>query len=120
MARLALEIADIFHAHGPAWRSANVGHLSLGQLKVMSAIEHCRTAAFGGHVARCEKCANTQIAYNSCRKPGRSFVGFGQSNGQGYHQRSWRHEFSDPGTAGTPNRRIPSPPGTANHDPKAW
>ncbi len=67
MPRLALEIADIFRAYGPAWRSANVGHLSLGQLKVMSAIEHCRTAAFGGHVARCEKCANTQIAYNSCR-----------------------------------------------------
>ena len=67
MPRRALEIADIFRAHGPAWRSANVGHLSLGQLKVMSAIEHCRTAAFGGHVARCEKCANTQIAYNSCR-----------------------------------------------------
>ncbi len=37
MPRLALEIADIFRAHGPAWRSANVGHLSLGQLKVMSA-----------------------------------------------------------------------------------
>jgi len=67
MPRLALEIADIFRAYGPTWRSANVGHLSLGQLKVMSAIEQCRTAAFGGHVARCEKCANTQIAYNSCR-----------------------------------------------------
>ncbi|MFB3149930.1 MAG: transposase zinc-binding domain-containing protein, partial [Alphaproteobacteria bacterium] len=67
MARLALEIADIFRAHGAAWRRANAGHVSLGQLKVMSAIEHCRTAAFGGHVARCEKCANTQIAYNSCR-----------------------------------------------------
>ena len=62
-----MEVADIFRAYGPAWRRANVGHLSLGQLKVMSAIEHCRTAAFGGHVARCEKCANTQIAYNSCR-----------------------------------------------------
>ncbi len=48
MPRERLEIADIFRAHGPAWRSANVGHLSLGQLKVMSAIEHCRTAAFGG------------------------------------------------------------------------
>jgi hypothetical protein len=67
MPRLALEIADIFRAHGPTWRRAEAGHLSLGQLKVMSAIEHCRTAAFGGHVARCEKCANTQIAYNSCR-----------------------------------------------------
>ncbi len=65
--RPAVEVADIFRAYGPAWRSANVGHVSLGQLKVMSAIEHCRTAAFGGHVARCEKCANTQIAYNSCR-----------------------------------------------------
>ena len=65
--RPAVEVADIFRAYGPAWRRANVGHLSLGQLKVMSAIEHCRTAAFGGHVARCEKCANTQIAYNSCR-----------------------------------------------------
>ena len=67
MPRERLEVADIFRAYGPAWRSANIGHLSLGQLKVMSAIEHCRTAAFGGHVARCEKCANTQIAYNSCR-----------------------------------------------------
>ncbi len=67
MPRERLEIADIFRAHGLAWRTANAGHVSLGQLKVMSAIERCRTAAFGGHVARCEKCANTQIAYNSCR-----------------------------------------------------
>jgi Putative transposase/Transposase zinc-binding domain len=41
--------------------------VSLGQLKVMSAIERCRTAALGGHVARCEDCAYTTIAYNSCR-----------------------------------------------------
>ena len=67
MARPALEVADIFRAHGPAWRRAQAGHLSLGQLKVMSAIEHCRTAALGGHVARCEKCEHTHIAYNSCR-----------------------------------------------------
>src|SRR5207237_3471935 len=59
--------ADIFRRHGPAWRRANAGHVSLGQLKVMSAIESCRTAARGGHVARCEACAHTQIAYNSCR-----------------------------------------------------
>ena len=65
MPRLALEIADIFRAHGPAWRSANAGHVS--QLKVMSAIERCRTAALGGHVARCEECAHEHIAYNSCR-----------------------------------------------------
>ena len=67
MARPAFEVADIFRDHGPAWRKANAGHVSLGQLKVMSAIESCRTAALGGHVARCEKCAHTQISYNSCR-----------------------------------------------------
>jgi ssDNA-binding Zn-finger/Zn-ribbon topoisomerase 1 len=62
-----LEVADIFRAHGPAWREAKAGHVSLGQLKVMSAIESCRTAALGGHVARCENCSHTQISYNSCR-----------------------------------------------------
>jgi hypothetical protein len=62
-----LEVADIFRDHGPAWRQANAGHVSLGQLKVMSAIESCRTAALGGHVLRCEACSHTQIAYNSCR-----------------------------------------------------
>ena len=67
VARPALEVADIFRDHGPAWREANAGHVSLGQLKVMSAIESCRTAALGGHVARCEDCAHTRIAYNSCR-----------------------------------------------------
>jgi hypothetical protein len=67
LSRPALEVADIFRGHGPAWRRANAGHVSLGQLKVMSAIESCRTAALGGHVARCEKCSHTHIAYNSCR-----------------------------------------------------
>jgi hypothetical protein len=69
MSRPALEVADIFRDHGAAWRRANAGHISLGQMKVMSAIERCRTAALGGHVARCEnqKCAHTVIAYNSCR-----------------------------------------------------
>ena len=67
MGRPALEVADIFRAHGPAWRQAQHGHLSLGQLKVMSAIEQCRSAALGGHVLRCDACAQVQIAYNSCR-----------------------------------------------------
>jgi Putative transposase/Transposase zinc-binding domain len=62
-----LEVADIFRDHGPAWRKANAGHVSLDQLKMMSAIESCRTAALGGHVARCEDCAHTSVAYNSCR-----------------------------------------------------
>jgi len=67
MARPALEVADIFRDHGAAWRAANAGHVSLGQLQVMSAIERCRTVALGGHVARCEDCEHTTIAYNSCR-----------------------------------------------------
>jgi Putative transposase/Transposase zinc-binding domain len=65
--RPALEVADIFRDRGPAWRKANAGHVSLEQLKVMSAIESCRTAALGGHVTRCEECAHSQISYNSCR-----------------------------------------------------
>ncbi len=67
MPRQSLEVADIFRAHGPAWRQARAGHLSLGQLKVMSAIERCCTAALGGHVAACQDCGHGQIAYNSCR-----------------------------------------------------
>src|SRR5216683_1086765 len=67
MSRPALEVADIFRVHGAAWRKANAGHVSLDQLKVMSAIESCRTAALGGHVARCEDCSHIHIAYNSCR-----------------------------------------------------
>jgi Putative transposase/Transposase zinc-binding domain len=63
----SLEVADIFRRHGAAWRSANVGHVSLGQLRTMSALEACRTAALGGDVERCENCAHTRIAYNSCR-----------------------------------------------------
>ncbi len=66
MARPPLEVADVFRAHGAAWRKANEGHMSLAQLKVMSAIESCRTLALGGHVERCEDCAHTRIAYNSC------------------------------------------------------
>jgi hypothetical protein len=62
-----LEVADIFRAHGPHWRQSQAGHLSLGQLKVMSAIEQCRSAALGGHVLHCQACDHTQIAYNSCR-----------------------------------------------------
>jgi hypothetical protein len=67
VARPALEVADIFRDHGSAWRRANAGPVSLGQLQVMAAIESCRTAALGGHVARCEDCAHTTIAYHSCR-----------------------------------------------------
>jgi len=67
MGRPALEVADIFRAHGSAWRQAQARHLSLGQLKVMSAVEQCRTAALGGHVLRCSACDTVDISYNSCR-----------------------------------------------------
>ena len=67
MGRPRLEVADVFRAHGAAWRKANAGHVSLAQLKVMSAVETCRTAALGGHVERCEDCAHERVAYNSCR-----------------------------------------------------
>lgn len=66
-ARPALEVADIFRAHGSAWRDAQRGHLSLAQLKVMSAITQCRTAALGGHVLRCDGCGQDEVSYNSCR-----------------------------------------------------
>jgi predicted Zn-ribbon and HTH transcriptional regulator len=67
VARATLEIADIFRAYGPAWRRANAGHVSLTQLKVMAAIEACRTEALGGHVTACAKCGHNHIAYNSCK-----------------------------------------------------
>ncbi len=67
MPRPSLEVADVFRAQGAQWRKANAGHLSLDQLKVMSAIERCRTAALGGHVAACEDCGHIHVAYNSCR-----------------------------------------------------
>ena len=65
--RTSLEVADIFRSAGPRYRAAHAGHLSLHQLKVMSAIEHCRTAALGGHVEACTDCGYWRIAYNSCR-----------------------------------------------------
>jgi hypothetical protein len=67
MSASSLEVADVFRAHGQRWRQAHAGHISLAQLKVMSAIETCRSAALGGHVLRCQSCDHQQIAYNSCR-----------------------------------------------------
>ena len=65
--RTSLEVADVFRAVGPAYRAAHAGHLSLHQLKIMSAVEQCRTAAMGGHVEACTDCGHWRIAYNSCR-----------------------------------------------------
>lgn len=63
----SLEVADIVRDHGGAYRAAHKGHISLRQLKALSAIERCRTAALGGHVLRCADCSHTEISYNSCR-----------------------------------------------------
>jgi hypothetical protein len=63
--RPSLEVADIFQQHGADYRQAH--GLSLQQLRVMRAIEVCRTAALGGHVEECGHCSYTRIAYNSCR-----------------------------------------------------
>lgn len=62
-----MEVADIFRDFGPAWRQHNARRISGGQLKVMAAIERCRTAELGGHVLECQGCGGQQIAYNSCR-----------------------------------------------------
>jgi rubrerythrin len=67
MTRPQLEIADIFRHHGQQWRETHQGHVSLNQLKVMSAIENCRTQVLGGHLLHCQACEYTHISYNSCR-----------------------------------------------------
>jgi hypothetical protein len=65
MPRPTLEVADIFRQHGKAYRKAH--RLPLQQLRVMRAIEVCRTAALGGHLEKCDHCAQERNAYNSCR-----------------------------------------------------
>jgi len=67
MTRPQLEIADIFRLHGQQWRDTHQGHVDLSQLKVMSAIENCRTQVLGGHILRCQACEHIHISYNSCR-----------------------------------------------------
>jgi hypothetical protein len=62
-----LEVADVLHRHGTAYRRAHEGHLGRVERRVMSAIELCRTAALGGHVEQCVDCGASRIAYNSCR-----------------------------------------------------
>ena len=59
------EVADVFRLYGESYR--NTHRLSLEQLKAMSAIETCRTAALGGHVDQCDQCGALRISYNSCR-----------------------------------------------------
>ncbi len=65
--RDALEVADVFRHHGAAYRAAHAGHLSLGQRRVMGAVQACRSAALGGHVEQCGDCGQIRVTYNSCR-----------------------------------------------------
>ena len=65
--RGVLEVADVFRRHGAAYRDVHAGHLSVGQRRVMGAIEACRSATLGGHVEQCDGCGQIRIAYNSCR-----------------------------------------------------
>lgn len=67
MPRPALEVADVFRQYGPAFRQAHGRSLSGQQLRVMHAVEVCRTEALGGHVDQCDRCGHQIISYNSCR-----------------------------------------------------
>lgn len=67
MARQALEVADVFRDNAARYKAIEKGHLSLGQLKVISAITRCRSAQLGAHNLHCPKCDTDTVAYNSCR-----------------------------------------------------
>jgi hypothetical protein len=63
----ALELADIFRIHGPAYLEAFGDSLSAGQKKAVRDISVCRTAALGGYIKECDRCGHRKIAYRSCR-----------------------------------------------------
>lgn len=62
-----LEVADVLRRHGDAYRERHADELGRSQLRVMRAIELCRTAALGGHVEQCDACSHIRPSYNSCR-----------------------------------------------------
>ena len=66
MLRPSLEVADIFHRYGSDYRQQHLDQLSRDQLRVMSAIQVCRTASLGGHLEQCDGCGHQRNAYNSC------------------------------------------------------
>src|SRR5580692_3483488 len=67
MTRPLFEVADIIRAHGNSFIEKNRSWLSWLQLRVLFAIEHCRTAALGGHLDRCCQCGYEATSFNSCR-----------------------------------------------------
>ncbi len=67
MARPPWEVADVFHRYGEGYRQAQGASIPTSHLRVMRAIEICRTAVLGGHVDACEQCGVCQVSFNSCR-----------------------------------------------------
>src|SRR6516164_10733258 len=67
MDRPRLEVGDVFRRYGETYRQQHATALSRAQLRVMSAIERCRTAALGGHIEQCDQCQYQRTAFNSCR-----------------------------------------------------
>ena len=67
MARPVLRVAEVFRRYGDVYRARAGAALSTAHLRVMAAIEQCRTAALGGHVEACDRCGHTRVWYNSCR-----------------------------------------------------
>jgi len=63
----SLEVADIFRGFGPAYRELHGSQMPPRHLRVMRAIEVCRTAELGGHIDQCDHCGQVRISYNSCR-----------------------------------------------------
>jgi predicted Zn-ribbon and HTH transcriptional regulator len=61
------EVADIIRAHGNSFVKRNRSWLTWFHLRVLFAIEHCRTAALGGHLDRCRQCGYEATSFNSCR-----------------------------------------------------
>jgi hypothetical protein len=67
MGRPPLEVADLIRAAGHSFIERSRRWLTWQHLKVLMAIQHCRTAALGGHIDQCSRCGERAISYNSCR-----------------------------------------------------
>src|SRR6202790_3712891 len=67
MKRPTLEVADIIRCAGKGFIERNRPHLGWQQLKVLRAIQQCRTAALGGHLDQCSQCGHRAISFFSCR-----------------------------------------------------
>lgn len=67
MTRPPFEVADIIRAHGDSFVDRNRSWLTWLHLRILFAIEHCRTAVLGGHLDRCRQCGFEATSFNSCR-----------------------------------------------------